>query len=43
MSGWQEKCKIIAHPSEKGGYNANFSGLATTNIIAHPSEKGGYN
>ena len=34
---------IIAHPSEKGGYNKGGSGKSFGSIIAHPSEKGGYN
>ncbi len=34
---------IIAHPSEKGGYNQPKFHYCFEAIIAHPSEKGGYN
>ena len=34
---------IIAHPSEKGGYNGGLTHIKSNSIIAHPSEKGGYN
>ena len=34
---------IIAHPSEKGGYNNPMISNYNLTIIAHPSEKGGYN
>ena len=33
----------IAHPSEKGGYNAKMHVNVEVGSIAHPSEKGGYN
>ena len=41
--GCCDKDNIIAHPSEKGGYNEDIVFNVPAAIIAHPSEKGGYN
>ena len=42
LSDWLADGGIIAHPSEKGGYDNLHTDFMKVFIIVHPSEKGGY-